>query len=105
MENDEITRYLAEIKLKGQSSPAGQWWDEFYSLLQKYASKKSAKLKMPLILAAARESNSSKHFRLSEQLYWAAENGCLEQAFSYLNNLSADKWNTGKIENWNKSYH
>jgi hypothetical protein len=55
-----------------------------------------------LILAASDESNATKHHRLSAQLYWAQENGCLDDALRYLSNIPVEEWNSSPLEQWNQ---
>jgi adenine-specific DNA-methyltransferase len=53
-----------------------------------------------LVLAASDESDASKHVRLSGQLEWARENGCLDEAIGYLEAIPADQWNTCPLDRW-----
>ena len=101
-QRQDIDNYLGIIKKEGMSSPAGMYWNDFFSLLKQYKVHNEPDPPVPLILAASGESDASKHFRLSEQLYWAADHNCLDKAFEFLKNLSSKKWNRGPLEDWNK---
>lgn len=57
---------------------------------------------MPLILAASGESEDSKHSRLSTQLEWALENGCLEEVIRYLEAIPVEKWNSRALDQWHR---
>ena len=95
-----IEEFLAALKADGRSSPKD--WHRFHLFLQ---SKKKPGQKdpyVPLILAASDESNASKHRRLSAQLYWAQENGCIEDALRYLSNIPVEEWNSCPLEQWNQ---
>lgn len=94
--------FLATIKSVGRSSPAGRFWADFHDHLSKVgASGTHDKPPVPLILAASAESNRSKHDRLDQQLQWAIEHGCLEQAIAYLERLVRDdQWNSGSQNTW-----
>lgn len=95
-----IEEFLAALKADGRSSPKD--WHRFHQFLQ---SRKQAGQKdppVPLILAASDESNASKHHRLSAQLYWAQENGCIEDGLRYLSNIPVVEWNSCSLEEWNQ---
>ena len=95
-----IEEFLAALKADGRSSPED--WHRFHQFLQ---SKKKAGQKdppVPLILAASDESNATKHHRLSGQLYWAQENGCIEDTLRYLSNIPVEEWNSCPLEQWNQ---
>lgn len=102
MSAQEIKSFLDEVKKDGRSSPSGMYWNDFFMLLKKYKQPSDPDPPVPLILAASGESDASKHHRLSKQLEWALEHGCLKEAIAFLNALSPDKWNSGTLENWNK---
>ncbi|HOO50073.1 MAG TPA: hypothetical protein PLK94_02175, partial [Alphaproteobacteria bacterium] len=97
----KIEFFLNEIKGEGKSSPAGMYWNDFFLFLKKHKSHNEPDPPVPLILAASGESDASKHFRLSEQLYWAADHNCLDEAIKFLKNISSEKWNKGALEDWN----
>jgi hypothetical protein len=94
-------QFLADIKSKGRSSPAGKHWDEFFEFLRRHSSG-AGRPPVPLILAASGASNRTKHKRLSDQLRWAIDQGCLAEALAFLQGLSDDKWNTGSAEEWDR---
>jgi hypothetical protein len=58
---------------------------------------------VPLILAAASESARAKHRRLSDQLAWADEIGCLDAAIQHLEGLPADRWEFCGFTAWDKT--
>jgi hypothetical protein len=97
-----IDSFLALLKAKGWSSPAGLEWQHFYEFLTKKMSSSQAAPPVPLILAASGESPSSKHRRLASQLAWAAEGGILPEAIHYLETLPEEKWNIRPLDKWNK---
>jgi len=93
--------FLAEIKKKGLSSPAGIHWDGLRKYILKHADNHDGdKLLNPLILGASMASHSVKHERLSSQLDWAEKHGSLKQALMYLQALSEDKWNQSSGNDW-----
>jgi hypothetical protein len=103
---DEIKEFLEQIESDGRSSPAGQHWAEFYKLLCRYVRGAGSSMPpVPLILAAASESDSAKHLRLAEQLKWAKANSALIEALRFLKNLQPDDWNHGTVENWHRSFY
>ena len=75
-------------------------WHKFYQFLLTKKQPGQKEPPVPLILAASGESNSSKYARLSGQLEWALENGCIEDAIRYLEEISHDKWNSCPLERW-----
>ena len=77
-----IISFLATLKTEGRSSPCD--WHRFYEFLaaKKLPNKRAPPV--PMILAAFGESDASKHRRLGEQLEWALENNCLDEAIQYL---------------------
>ncbi|MGH7964663.1 MAG: hypothetical protein ACRERD_23100 [Candidatus Binatia bacterium] len=97
-----IERFLDAIKAEGRSSPTGRYWHTFWELLQTMKKPDSKKVPVPLILAASGESNGSKLRRLSAQLEWALENGCLDEAIKYLQAMPNDQWNSGPLEQWER---
>jgi hypothetical protein len=96
----KIERFLGAIKAEGRSSPAGMSWQKFYDFLRNKGQPGAKKPPVPLILAASDESDASKHVRLSGQLEWARENGCLDEAIGYLEAIPADQWNTCPLDRW-----
>jgi hypothetical protein len=97
-----IDSFLAGIKEKGQSSPAGHAWQQFYEFLANRKGAAQSPPPVPLILAASGESSASKHRRLASQLAWASEGGILQEALHYLETLSDEKWDTSPLDRWNK---
>ena len=101
--NPKIESYLKTIKEDGRSSPVGMHWNDFFNFLRGLKKADHPDPPMPLILAASSESGATKHLRLSYQLYWALDNGCIDEALYFLENLEADKWNTCSGEKWHES--
>jgi hypothetical protein len=97
-----IDSFLARLKEKGWSSPAGQEWQRFYEFLDKKKNSSQSSPPVPLILAASGESPSSKHRRLASQLAWASEGGVLQEAIHYLETLPEAKWDIRPLDRWNK---
>ena len=97
-----IDDFLNSIKSEGRSSPEGNYWHEFYKFLQARATLGQARPKAPLILAASSESNRAKHARLRDQLEWANDAGCLEEAVTYLARIPVEHWNSGNLERWDE---
>jgi hypothetical protein len=95
-----IDQFLNMIKAEERSSPAGMHWQEFYEFLQTKNLSNQRKPPVPLILAASAESDAAKHSRLSSQLQWALENGCLDEAIRRLLRIPADKWNSCPLDQW-----
>jgi len=101
----EKNTFLAEIKDKGLSSPAGMHWEMLKDYILKYAdSHDGDKLLNPLILGASMASHSVKYERLSSQLDWAEKHGSLKQALTYLKALAEDKWNQSNGNDWDEDY-
>lgn len=98
--NSVIEGFLAELKANWRSSPDD--WNKFYLLLKAKQQLGQKKPPTPFILAASGESSASKHGRLTEQLHWAKESGCIDDAFFYLKNLSAEQWSSCSAELWRK---
>lgn len=90
-----IERFLLAIRSEGRSSPLN--WHTFYEFLLIKKRNSRDMPPAPFILAALNESNSSKHARLGDQLRWAEEHGCLEEAISYLEGIPAEEWNSGRL--------
>lgn len=96
-------KFLARIKSKGLSSPAGVHWKEFHELLTRHrVSVDSTMPPVPFILAASGESNRSKHQRLSVQLDWAIANHCFDEAIDFLDGFDDDDWNSGTQDEWGR---
>ena len=101
--NNTVEYILTSIKKEGISSPTGMYWNDYFLFLKKNKDHKDSDPSVPLILAASGESDASKHYRLSEQLYWAADYNCLDEAIEFLKNLSSEKGDSGSFEGWNKT--
>ena len=97
-----INQFLSDLKAGGRSSPAGDYWQRFYKLLQAKTKAGHGNPPVPMILAASGESDDSKHRRLSSQLQWALENGCLDDALDYLQGVPAEHWNSSTSERWDE---
>lgn len=104
-DSEKIEQFLEISKAQGRSSPAGRNWAEFHSFLRAHASEKSGVPAMPLILAAAGESDAIKHARLKAQLDWAAGQGVLSAAIVWLESLPVTEWNTCSPAQWGKTSH
>ena len=97
--------FLDQVKSEGRSSPEGIFWHNFYEFLKARKTRPdSPDPPVPLILAAASESDASKHHRLSSQLEWAMMNDCLERALEYLKQIAPEHWNRGTPEQWHQDY-
>lgn len=97
-----IVAFLALSKAEGRSSPAGMHWQKFHDLLAKQRQSGQGEPPRPMILAAASESDASKHHRLAKQLEWAGANNCLDAALSFLDNLPPENWNAASPGQWNQ---
>lgn len=95
-----IEQFLRALKADGRSSPSD--WQQFHSFLERKRQPRQTPPSVPLILAASGESNASKHERLGEQLVWASEHGCLDEALDYLNAIPRDQWNSCAQEQWHQ---
>jgi hypothetical protein len=98
-----IERFLSAVKSAGRSSPAGLHWHEFYEFLRARKQTGLGDPPVPLILAASGESSASKHSRLSGQLEWALENGCIDEAIRYLERIPVEKWNSCLLDQWGRT--
>jgi hypothetical protein len=99
--NGTIEQFLNEIRLDGRSSPAGFHWHRFFEFLQTKKTESRGDPPVPLILAAAGESNARKHERLAQQLEWALRHSILEEAIRFLQQIPVDRWNRGPLSTWN----
>jgi hypothetical protein len=99
-ESPRMKTLLDSLERTGRSSPEA--WDRFYKFLQSKKKPGQPDPPVPLILAASAESNASKHRRLSEQLAWALENGCLDDALGYLEQIPAEQWNSCPEDRWHQ---
>jgi hypothetical protein len=116
--HDPIKEFLIALKGDGRHSPRG--WHRFYMFLKSKgrtlgleeprltqdrgfrigAESSLDEPARPLILAASGESAASKHERLGEQLYWAREHGCLDDALRYLKKIPTEEWDSCPPEQW-----
>jgi len=97
-----IQQFLNTVKAEGRSSPAGTHWNQFFEFLCARSLPSRSTPPVPLILAASGESDDNKHTRLSSQLEWALENGCLEEAIRYLEGIPVEKWNSRALDKWQR---
>src|SRR5260370_11725934 len=95
-----IERFLDSLKTEGRSSPEGLHWNEFYEFLCTKRLPNRNSPPTPLILGASGEPNLAKHQRLSEQLQWALENGCVEEALRHLQSIPPEKRNSSPLDRW-----
>jgi hypothetical protein len=93
--DSQIEEFLSALRARRRSSPAGYAWQQFYELLRARKQPGSTNPPVPLILAASGASNAAKHQRLTLQLRWARENGCLDEAIEYLQGIPSGQWNSG----------
>lgn len=98
--SEQIEAFLATLKAERRSSPNGMYWNEFYQFLKAKKMAGQPDPPVPLILAAAGESNARKHERLSEQLRWASENGLLDNAIQYLQDIPIQNWSVASPSAW-----
>jgi len=103
--NKKIESFLNEIKREERSSPAGMHWDDFYTYLKKFKQPDEPDPPVPLILAASGESDESKYSRLKNQLQWALDHNCFNEAIEFLRNINLENWNSGPLEKWDKTYY
>ena len=59
-----IETFLNQSKKEGRSSPAGMYWNDFFTFLKKFKQSSEPDPPVPLILAASCESDASKYSRL-----------------------------------------
>jgi len=97
-----IEASLEALKEQGRSSPAGLHWQRFHKLLLAHRLQGQGEPPVPFILAAAGESDASKHRRLGDQLRWAEQNGCLAEALRFLAQLRPEDWNVGSLAAWHQ---
>lgn len=102
MTDPRIEDFLKMIKTDDRSSPKGVRWHEFYEFLISKKRQGQTKPPVPLILAASGESDASKYRRLSDQLQWALQNDCLDEAIDYLQGIPRDHWNISPIGRWDQ---
>jgi hypothetical protein len=105
MNHSAIDRFLDQIRAEGPSSPAGQHWQRFWKWLAERAPAGAGSPPVPMILAAAGESDAVKHDRFRAQLVFAHEHGYLAEAIDWLTALAPDQWNRGSAAAWHRSNH
>lgn len=98
----DIAQRLSVLRNQGHSSPSGGEWEAFHAFLRDKTRPGQGPPPVPLILAAAGESNASKHRRLGEQLEWALKNGCLSDALAFLGAIPISDWNSDSPETWHR---
>ena len=98
-----IDAFLLELRAHGRSNL--EQWHEFYLFLKTKTREGHRVPPVPMILAASGESAASKYNRLSEQLAWARENGCLDEVLDYLNDIPAEGWSTCPPDQWNEEHY
>ena len=97
--------FLAELRRRGLSSPAGIHWARLQKILLRYSKVDDGeRLLNPLILGGSIACHAAKHERLAEHLDWAERHGCLAEALVYLRCLSDDKWNQSHGDDWGKEH-
>lgn len=99
--NPRIEQFLVALKANGRSSPKD--WHRFHLFLERKKQPGQKAPPVPLILAASGESNAFKHGRLADQLIWADEHGCLDEAMDYLTAIPLDDWNSCAPEKWHQN--
>jgi hypothetical protein len=95
VDNPRIERLLNAQKAAGNYAPTN--WNDFYKFLiaRKQPGHKDPLL--PLILGAYGESPESKLRRVADQLQWARENDCLDDALRYVENVP---WISCPLKEW-----
>ena len=98
-------QFLESIRSDNRSSPTGVHWESFRKLLVRSA-KTDARYKLPnpLILGGDIASYADKYRRLSEQLDWAEDHGCLGEALVFLAKLPSGAWHTSDSSDWDKEH-
>jgi hypothetical protein len=102
-DKQRIDDYLGGLKAEWRSSPEGIYWHRFFELLRSHAQPDEPP--RPFILAGSASSNASKLARLGEQLEWAAQHGCLDEALNYLGSVDRVHWSSCLPEHWDKHSH
>ena len=96
-------QFLESIKEKEMYCPTD--WTRFFQYVLSMAESKcggevSRRLPNPLILGGAIGNPTEKHRRLSEQLDWAIEHQCFDEALRFLTRLPDDKWEKCELAKW-----
>lgn len=97
--------FLDGLRATNRSCPGGKYWPRFFQYVIRVAPiAPKYRLLNPLILGGSIASHACKHQRLSEQLDWADDHGCLAQALRYLERLPADSWVVSDGADWNREH-
>ena len=96
--------FLAQLKVRLISAPAGIHWARFCKKLARLAGTPDTRdIPNPLVLGGAIASHYVKHDRLREQLDWAESHGCLDAAIRLLEAMDDSKWNIARsINEWHE---
>lgn len=83
---------MAELRKENRVCPQPTRWLEFYRILQDAAG--AAKLPSPPLTGSAWAATppSAKRMCLREQAEWAVKNGCMVQAYNFLEKLPKTDW-------------
>lgn len=100
-----VAELVARLHAEGKPSPDGHVWHQFFEFLRSRKGNGHGDPPVPLILAAAGESNAAKLERLRQQLVWAGENGCLDEAMAYLEQIPPAQWNRGSSTDWERTFY
>jgi hypothetical protein len=95
--------YLATLRDEHRPAPWGIQWHEFFVFLESRGI--GSRPPVPLILGGSGASARTKLERLSQQLEWAEQNGCLEEALGYLGKIPLKDWNSCTPQNWDKEFY
>ena len=101
-DRERINAYLAGLKSEWRSSPQGIYWLRLWELLNQHARANENEPPKPFILSGSASSNASKLARLGEQLEWASEHSCLDEALLYLSGVDREFWSCCLPERWDK---
>ncbi len=85
---------LAEVQKNNRVCPQPKRWEQLYDMLpHKQRGDGGWEPSLPLILAAWWDTpNLSKMLRFHEHIKWAADHGCLEEVYVFLQNIPEDQW-------------
>ena len=89
-----LAEVLEEIQKNNRVCPLPQKWLQLYEMLPDKARKGGGwEPSLPMILGAWSDTPAlSKILRLREHIQWAADHGCLDQIFSFLQDIPGDQW-------------
>ena len=96
-----IDQLVERLRSEGKCSPVGPAWAGYYRKL-KALGRGGLTPPVPFILAAAGEAASAKLRRLRDELLWAQDQGCLQEAIQALLLVPEDEWETHSMEGWSK---